>query len=325
MAPGRGPAAITLDAAIADRPALLTSEDGHSLWANSLALRRAGVDGDTPDPANGVIERDRLTGVPSAPCARAPSTCCARRPNPTPASSASRACGAFSARSPARWASRRCSTRCSSPASRSLTPLKLCSGTVSSPCVTGRASGCAPTFRPASSSGPRAPSASATTARCSRPTPSSCSPTGSSRATPPSSTNLTPTPPATAAFPEWPAAALKAASVAAAARGFRAPLPCHRRRRHGDGARRHRRRPRRRSPRRPAGDHPRPAHAPRRRRAVRRARRDRRPQPLLVPQGRLLLRPSGALPGPRARRARVSDGELLRRRSARRVGQRLSR
>lgn len=65
VAPGRGPAAITLDAAIADRPALLTSEDGHSLWANSLALRRAGVDGDTPDPANGVIERDRLTGVPS--------------------------------------------------------------------------------------------------------------------------------------------------------------------------------------------------------------------------------------------------------------------
>ena len=65
VAPGRGPTAATLDAAVADRPALLASEDGHSLWANSLALRLAGVGADTPDPPNGVIERDPATGAPS--------------------------------------------------------------------------------------------------------------------------------------------------------------------------------------------------------------------------------------------------------------------
>ncbi len=65
VAQGRGPTAAALDAAVADRPALLTSEDGHSLWANSLALRLAGVDAATPAPANGVIERDPVTGAPS--------------------------------------------------------------------------------------------------------------------------------------------------------------------------------------------------------------------------------------------------------------------
>jgi len=65
VAPGRGPTAAALDAAVADRPALLVSEDGHSLWANTLALRTAGVGPDTPDPANGVIERDPETGRPT--------------------------------------------------------------------------------------------------------------------------------------------------------------------------------------------------------------------------------------------------------------------
>jgi hypothetical protein len=65
VTPGHGPTAAALDAAVADRPALLHSEDGHSLWANSLALRLAGVGIDTPDPPNGLIERDPATGAPS--------------------------------------------------------------------------------------------------------------------------------------------------------------------------------------------------------------------------------------------------------------------
>lgn len=65
VVPGRGPTVAALDAAVADRPALLVSEDGHSLWANSAALRRAGIGPDTPDPANGLIERDPSDGSPS--------------------------------------------------------------------------------------------------------------------------------------------------------------------------------------------------------------------------------------------------------------------
>ncbi len=41
-----------------DRPVVLTRKDGHSLWVNSLALTRAGVGRETPDPPGGVIDRD---------------------------------------------------------------------------------------------------------------------------------------------------------------------------------------------------------------------------------------------------------------------------
>jgi len=40
----------------------LFSRDVHQAWVNSEALRRAGIDGLTPDPVNGRIERDALTG-----------------------------------------------------------------------------------------------------------------------------------------------------------------------------------------------------------------------------------------------------------------------
>ncbi len=65
VVPGHGPTAAVLDAVVADRPALLVSEDGHSLWVNSAALRLSGIGPDTPDPANGVIERDPDSRVPS--------------------------------------------------------------------------------------------------------------------------------------------------------------------------------------------------------------------------------------------------------------------
>jgi predicted amidohydrolase YtcJ len=47
-----------LDAIVADRPAFLPNRDGHSAWVNSRALELAGIDRDSPDPADGRIERD---------------------------------------------------------------------------------------------------------------------------------------------------------------------------------------------------------------------------------------------------------------------------
>ena len=54
---GRFPTATELDAAVADRPVLLSRVDGHAEWANSAALAAAGVDAQTADPAGGRIER----------------------------------------------------------------------------------------------------------------------------------------------------------------------------------------------------------------------------------------------------------------------------
>ena len=47
-----------LDRIVPDRPAFLPNRDGHSTWVNSRALQLAGIDRDTPDPADGRIERD---------------------------------------------------------------------------------------------------------------------------------------------------------------------------------------------------------------------------------------------------------------------------
>ena len=56
--PGSLPDRRQLDAAVADRPAFMTSYDGHSAWANSKALQVAGITRDTRDPDHGVIVRD---------------------------------------------------------------------------------------------------------------------------------------------------------------------------------------------------------------------------------------------------------------------------
>jgi predicted amidohydrolase YtcJ len=57
VAPGIGPLASDLDKVVSDKPVSIMSEDGHSYWVNSKALELAGITKDTPDPANGVIER----------------------------------------------------------------------------------------------------------------------------------------------------------------------------------------------------------------------------------------------------------------------------
>lgn len=51
------PSAQTLDQVVADRPVFLENRDGHGGWANSEALRLAGVGPSTPDPADGRVER----------------------------------------------------------------------------------------------------------------------------------------------------------------------------------------------------------------------------------------------------------------------------
>ncbi|MET3289276.1 UNVERIFIED_CONTAM: putative amidohydrolase YtcJ [Brevibacillus sp. OAP136] len=57
--PGKGPDKRLLDTISKEKPIVLTSEDGHSSWANSKALALAGITTNTKDPAGGVIERDR--------------------------------------------------------------------------------------------------------------------------------------------------------------------------------------------------------------------------------------------------------------------------
>jgi predicted amidohydrolase YtcJ len=60
---GRATAAM-LDAVVRDRPVVLFNRDHHGVWANTRALREAGVTAATPDPPDGRIERDS-TGAPS--------------------------------------------------------------------------------------------------------------------------------------------------------------------------------------------------------------------------------------------------------------------
>ena len=54
---GRFPTATELDAAVADRPVYLARADGHASWANSAAMREAGVTAKTLSPVGGRIEK----------------------------------------------------------------------------------------------------------------------------------------------------------------------------------------------------------------------------------------------------------------------------
>lgn len=51
------PTAAMLDEAVPDIPVFLDSNDMHSVWANTAALRAMGVDADTADPAGGRLSR----------------------------------------------------------------------------------------------------------------------------------------------------------------------------------------------------------------------------------------------------------------------------
>ncbi|MEU9411029.1 amidohydrolase [Streptomyces sp. NPDC048281] len=61
---GGTPAKELLDAVVPDRPVYLPNRDHHGAWVNSRALELAGIGRDTPDPADGRIERD-ASGAPS--------------------------------------------------------------------------------------------------------------------------------------------------------------------------------------------------------------------------------------------------------------------
>jgi len=59
------PAKEDLDSVAPHNPVALSSKDGHSLWANSLALIRAGITTETHSPPGGEIERRPGTGEPT--------------------------------------------------------------------------------------------------------------------------------------------------------------------------------------------------------------------------------------------------------------------
>jgi predicted amidohydrolase YtcJ len=61
---GGTPTRELLDAVVPDRPVYLPNRDHHGAWVNSRALERAGITRDTPDPADGRIDRD-AAGEPS--------------------------------------------------------------------------------------------------------------------------------------------------------------------------------------------------------------------------------------------------------------------
>jgi predicted amidohydrolase YtcJ len=63
---GELPTFAELDAAAPNNPVYLTAKSLHAVWANTSALNLAGITNDTPDPKDGVIQRDqsgRATGA----------------------------------------------------------------------------------------------------------------------------------------------------------------------------------------------------------------------------------------------------------------------
>ncbi len=55
---GAWPRAADLDRIVPDHPVYLTAKSLHAAWANSAALKLAGISDGTPDPKDGVIQRD---------------------------------------------------------------------------------------------------------------------------------------------------------------------------------------------------------------------------------------------------------------------------
>jgi predicted amidohydrolase YtcJ len=63
--PEANPRKGLLDTLFPDRPVYLESSFGHAAWVNSRAMEIVGIDENTEDPPQGVIERDPETGAPS--------------------------------------------------------------------------------------------------------------------------------------------------------------------------------------------------------------------------------------------------------------------
>ena len=61
---GRFPTRQELDRVAPAHPVALTAKSGHATWVNSLALERAGIGAETPDPPGGQIVRD-AEGTPT--------------------------------------------------------------------------------------------------------------------------------------------------------------------------------------------------------------------------------------------------------------------
>lgn len=62
---GRLPDRHDLDAATTEHPVVLEEVYGHSSWANTRALREAGIDAATQSPPGGVVCKDPVTGEPT--------------------------------------------------------------------------------------------------------------------------------------------------------------------------------------------------------------------------------------------------------------------
>jgi predicted amidohydrolase YtcJ len=62
---GRFPTAAELDRAVADRPVWLERVDGHAGWANSMAMKAAGITPGIANPPGGRVERVGKSMVPS--------------------------------------------------------------------------------------------------------------------------------------------------------------------------------------------------------------------------------------------------------------------
>ena len=80
---GTLPTRQLLDLLVPDRPAYLVAYDGHTGWANSKALKLAGITRDTKNPPNGVIVKDPRTGEPSGALKEAAMALMKASPQPT--------------------------------------------------------------------------------------------------------------------------------------------------------------------------------------------------------------------------------------------------
>ncbi len=59
------PTKAILDEVAPNNPVMLSRADGHSVWVNSYIINKSGITKDTPDPSNGTIVKNPVTGEPT--------------------------------------------------------------------------------------------------------------------------------------------------------------------------------------------------------------------------------------------------------------------